>query len=93
MINKGCCFAGHGKITYTQETYHKLINLLNMLITEENVSEFSVGNYGEFDRLCANAVKSLKEKHSHIRLNLVIPYLTADINENKKFYYKIMIVF
>ncbi|MBQ7975092.1 MAG: DUF1273 domain-containing protein [Clostridia bacterium] len=48
---------------------------------------FYVGNYGAFDRMCARAVRSLKKKYSFINLNLVVPYLTAEINDNKEQYY------
>ena len=82
-----CCFAGHSKIYGTNELYDKLIIQIEKLITEENVSEFWVGNYGDFDKLCARVLQSLKEKHPGIQLNLVIPYLTADINENRKAYH------
>ena len=58
------------------------------LIIEENVSEFWVGNYGNFDGLSAKAVRYLKEKHPDIQINLVSPYLTSDIYEYKELYYK-----
>ena len=58
-----CCFAGHSKIYGTNELYDKLIIQIEKLITEENVSEFWVGNYGDFDKLCARVLQSLKEKH------------------------------
>ncbi|MBE7026808.1 MAG: DUF1273 family protein [Ruminococcaceae bacterium] len=87
-MNKICCFSGHGKISYTDDVYEKLINLIEDLITNENVSEFWVGNYGNFDRLCAHAVRSLKQKHLSLTLNLIIPYVTNSINEYKQQYQK-----
>ena len=87
-MSKRCCFAGHSKLYGTNDMYNKLISLIERLIKEEDVSEFWVGNYGDFDRLCAGAVRNVKRKHPHIELNLVIPYLTSDINNNRQFYYR-----
>jgi len=87
-MSKRCCFAGHSKIYYTDEIYDNLVNHIEKLIIEENVLEFWVGNYGNFDGLSAKAVRCLKEKYADIQLNLVIPYLTSDINEYKELYYE-----
>ncbi len=87
-MNKICCFAGHSEIYHTDDIYDNLIKLIEKLVVEEKVSEFWVGNYGNFDRLSAKAVRSLKEKYPHIQLNLIIPYLTSNINENKEVYYE-----
>ena len=86
FMKKICCFAGHSKLSNTGVLYDKLTENIERLIIEENVSEFWVGNYGDFDRLCAKTVRCLKEKYD-IQLNLVIPYLTSEINKNKEFYY------
>ena len=59
-----------------------------MLIEKKNVKTFWVGNYGSFDGYAASVVKELQEKYSDIKLELVIPYLTKEINENKYFYYQ-----
>lgn len=85
-MKKRCCFAGHSKIFYTEAVYHAVVHRVETLITEEKVSEFWVGNYGNFDALCARAVRSLKEKYPEIELCLVLPYLTADINRDKERY-------
>ncbi len=85
---KRCCFAGHREIQNSNDIQDKLDVLIEKLITEENVSEFWVGNYGMFDRMSAGAVRRLKDKYPHIELNLVIPYVTKEIEENKEFYYK-----
>ena len=88
IMNKRCCFAGHSKLYHTDDIYNNLVNLIEKLVVEEDVSEFWVGNYGNFDSLSAKAVRYLKEKYNNIQLNLVIPYLTSSINEYKKLYYK-----
>ena len=86
-INRICCFAGHSNLYGLDGLLDDIKELAEELIVKENVKEFWVGNYGSFDRLAANAVRNLKEKYPHLQLNLVIPYLTTEINENKKMYY------
>lgn len=87
-MNKICCFAGHRDIYDSDDIYSKLITEIEKLITQHNVTEFWVGNYGRFDSLAARAVMELKSKYPHIQLSLVIPYITEKINEYKEQYYK-----
>ena len=87
-MSKKCCFAGHSKIYNSDEIYIKLLACIENLITKEDVSVFWVGNYGRFDALAAKAVQNLKTKYPHITLELVIPYLTKEIDENKEYYYQ-----
>ena len=56
------------------------------LICDKGVNEFWVGNYGQFDKLCARAISEIKKKYPHIVLILIIPYLTKELNENKDYY-------
>ena len=85
-MKKICCFAGHGKFQYGKDIYSRLSETIEKLIITENVQEFWVGNYGNFDGISGTAVRRLKEKYPHIILNLVIPYLTSELNNNKEFY-------
>ena len=87
-MKKTCCFAGHSQIYSKDEIYAKLLNVIEKLITQEGVSEFRVGNYGMFDFLCSKAVRKLKEDYPETELNLVVPYLTREIVDNKEAYYK-----
>lgn len=86
-MSRICCFAGHSKLYDTEAIYKKLLLVIENLVLTENITEFQVGNYGDFDKLSAKAVRSLKEAYPDIQLNLVIPYLTAEINEHKEQYY------
>ena len=88
MLRAICCFAGHSELYDTGEIYKHLLSVIEDLITAENVCEFWVGNYGAFDKLSAKAVRELKVKYPDIQLNLVIPYLTSEINEYRELYYK-----
>lgn len=89
MMKKICCFAGHSELYNQDKIYNELLKLIEKLIVEENVSEFFVGNYGAFDRISARAISTLKEKYPMLQLNLLIPYLTSDINKNNGYYTKI----
>ncbi len=86
FMSKICCFAGHRNIGHTDEIYIDLIKIIEGLIKEENVTDFWVGNYGDFDSLSGRAVRELKERYPDIRLNLIIPYLTYGINEYNYLY-------
>jgi len=88
MMQKNiCCFTGHSyikDITLKEKIKKKAIEL----IENAAVNEFWVGNYGDFDNYVASAIRDLKEYYPDIQLNLIIPYLTKDINEYKELYYK-----
>ncbi len=43
-------------------------------IVEYGVGEFVVGNYGNFDRLAAEALRRAKGRHPEVRLRLLTPY-------------------
>lgn len=88
MKSKICCFAGHREIYDTTVLREKLIETVKDLIQTHEVYEFWVGNYGTFDRMCANVIEDLGKSFPHIRLCMVVPYLTKEINDNKDFYYK-----
>lgn len=88
MKSKICCFAGHREIYDTTVLREKLRTTVKDLIQTHEVYEFWVGNYGIFDRMCANVIEDLRKNFPHIRLNLVVPYLTKEINDNKELYYK-----
>ena len=80
-MSKICCFAGHSELYGEDGLYEKLLSVTEELILTEGITVFWAGNYGDFDRLCAKAVKALKEKYPEIKLELVVPYVTADIRE------------
>lgn len=84
-MKKVCCFAGHSQIYNTEEIFTSITEKIENLIVNEKVTHFYVGNYGSFDKLSARAVRTLKEKYSHITLALVIPYLTKEITDEKAY--------
>lgn len=83
-MKKKCCCFGHRYI-YT-EISSKIEEEIVDLIENKNVSIFYTGGMGDFDRAFCSAVRKIKHKYTWIKLNLVKPYFTKDLNVNKDFY-------
>lgn len=83
-----CCFAGHSKLPYGNDIKNAIYEKCEKLITENKVSEFWIGNYGEFDKMAAITIRDLKHVYPEIILTLIIPYLTLEINQYKQQYYE-----
>ncbi|MBE7020387.1 MAG: hypothetical protein E7411_03005 [Ruminococcaceae bacterium] len=83
MENARCCFVGHRDTIMTDEIRIKLRDSAENLIVNHNVRKFFVGNYGGFDKGSAFVISELKAKYPDIELELVLPYLTKEIIENK----------
>lgn len=84
---KRCCFAGHNE-TYSDEVKQKIKEIAKKLIEEKGVAEFWVGNYGGFDRCAASVIGEVKKTYPHIKLVLVLPYLTKTVSDYKEEYYE-----
>lgn len=88
-MRKICCFAGHSSLLNRDTISQKLSSKIEDLIINNCITEFWVGNYGAFDSLSAFLVYELKKKYPFIELNLIVPYLTAEITNNKNLYFDI----
>ena len=87
MLNKKiCCFAGH-KDVRGELIKVKIKETASSLIINDDVRTFWVGNYGSFDRCAAEAINELKAVYHDIVLELVIPYVTNQINCRREHYY------
>lgn len=71
--NKTCCFFGHREVKHNIRD--KLTVVIEKLITEENVTEFYVGNQGQFDSMVYSVLKELKAKYPQIRYTVVLAYM------------------
>ena len=82
-----CTFAGHREV-YQANIADRLDEAINQIIDTDDSFRFLVGGIGDFDGLCSSAVRRAKRKfpNKQIRLELVLPYLTQELNENKQFY-------
>lgn len=76
-------FCGHREISL--QTIEKLApalyNEIEKLIND-GADTFLLGGYGQFDRLCAETVKKLKDKYPHITSTLMIPYIDRDYDRD-----------
>ena len=70
---KTCCFFGHREVTHNIR--EKLTAIIERLITEEGVTEFYVGNQGQFDSTVYSVLKELKGKYPHIRYTVILAYM------------------
>ena len=73
---KSCFFIGHREAS--SEVLPVLTEAVEKHITEYDVTEFIVGNYGGFDHMAAKAVIAAKEQHPDITLSMLIPYHPAE---------------
>ena len=81
-----CTFAGHREIFGFNQSH--LMEILESILESEQELICYVGGMGEFDSLCANAVRVLKHRHpeKNILLILVLPYMKQAINTRREYY-------
>ncbi len=72
-MSKTCCFIGHSHL-YGAVSQEQLAEAVERHIVEYGVTDFLVGNYGQFDFMSARAVKDAKARHPDIHLYLMLPY-------------------
>ena len=87
-----CCFAGHRDFLNTECIEEKLKKHIISLITNENVTEFMLGNYGNFDKVVNKVLFSVKEAYPHIKITLVVPYLTTLLKEQRNEKYECILI-
>lgn len=73
---KSCFFIGHRDAP--DSIRPELDGAIARCISELGVTQFVVGQYGNFDRLAARALREAKKQHPGISLLLLIPYHPAD---------------
>ena len=67
-----CFFIGHRETG--DDILPRFTEAVERHITEYGVTEFVVGQYGDFDRLAARAVRKAKESSMEVVLTLLLPY-------------------
>lgn len=82
-----CTFAGHREV-YQANISEKIDEAISRIIDTDNSFRFLVGGMGDFDGICSSAIRRAKKKcpNKEISLELVLPYLTQELNENKLYY-------
>ena len=78
---KTVTFCGHGNLSYaeTERIRIRLKDEIETLILK-GATEFLLGGYGDFDRLCAQTVSVLQRSYPYIHTVLVVPYLNREYN-------------
>lgn len=82
-----CTFAGHREVflsSIKRDIDHALSEIVQ---AEDDYILFYSGGMGDFDIMCEAAVRRLKKKYPdlNIRLSLVLPYMTNQINRDKEY--------
>ena len=72
---KSCFFIGHRDAP--DSLTEKLDEAIERHIVEFGVSSFTVGNYGNFDRMSQRALVRAKKRHPDIFIQMAIPYHPA----------------
>lgn len=72
-MGKTCFFIGNHDAP--DRIFDILESAVEVHITDDGVTDFYVGNYGNFDRMAARAVIHCKQAYPYVRLILVMPYL------------------
>ncbi len=71
-----CFFIGHRDAP--ESIRDRLRQEAERHITQYGVTQFVAGQYGNFDRMAAAVVHSLRKKHPEIQLLLLLPYYPRD---------------
>lgn len=84
---KYCTFAGHREV-FVSEIADKIDSEIEKILMKDNAFAFFCGGMGEFDSMCAGAVRSAKRmnRDKNIRLILVCPYMSDSLNKYKEYY-------
>lgn len=73
---KSCFFIGHREAS--TEILPALTEAVGRHTVDFGVTEFIVGQYGDFDRMAAKVLIATKEQHPEITLSMLIPYHPAE---------------
>lgn len=83
-------FFGHRDFCESGAYEKKLLDILEDLVGQ-NVAEFYLGGYGEFDSFAYRCCKQYKKTHPHVKLIYVTPYLLQnDLKEKSENYDEIL---
>ncbi|MBQ3431594.1 MAG: hypothetical protein IJG23_02300 [Clostridia bacterium] len=80
-----CCGFGHREL---YENIDDLVKREILFAISLGCSIFYTGGMGAFDSAFSRAVRECKKEYPHIRLFLVVPYITKQMQRNKEYYEK-----
>lgn len=83
-MDKYCCGFGH------RESYanvkEQLSEVIECLINQHGITVFLTGGMGKFDSDFSATVRTCKSRNSKVKLVLVKPYFSNELNTNKEYY-------
>lgn len=79
-----CCCFGHRELYLNID--EQLDQLLKDIINKYHSVTFMTGNMGATDRKFISAVVRFRKKYPAVKLLLIMPYLTTDLNKFKDYY-------
>lgn len=82
-MKKYCYGFGHRFWSYDKQ---RLEEIVRNLVEQEGVEIFMTGGMGDFDGAFSSAVRSIKIKHKEIRLWLIKPYFSNELNMEQEYY-------
>ena len=85
-MEKICCGFGHRKIIRKKEVEDIIFETVLDLISKNRVTEFMIGENGDFDSCFLSAVMRAKRKYPDVKLTLVLPYFSNKLNRDKEYY-------
>lgn len=85
MNSNTCCFIGHRTIVETEELKSELREIIQELITEENVHTFLFGSKSRFNELCYELVTQMKDVYPHVK-RVYVRAEYSDIDDSYKHY-------
>ena len=92
--SKGRCkmtiaFAGHSYVCATTQIKKLVTEQIKSAIVNEDFVTFYIGGYGDFDSICAQVCKELKQERPGIEVVYVTPYISlseqSKIDDLKRF--------
>ena len=89
IMGKTCFFIGNRQLNGREKDIKRLLEEeVKRLILNEDVIEFFVGNYGQFDSLVKSVLEKMKDIFPQIKAHMVLPYhpyYVKDLKEPKNF--------
>ncbi len=81
-----CCFMGHRTIPELESVTTQVENWIQLLLSAEKPLRFLNGGMGCFDKICCDTVAKYKRSYPQRQIEhwLVIPYMTANLQADKK---------
>lgn len=81
-LRLSCCFFGHRDSP--ESIKPKLKDNIVNLITKYNVSNFYVGNNGNFDSIVISLLKEIVNEYPDVSFNIVIAYLPKELESKQE---------